>query len=60
MYKDKEVNKVVDWAVKFADKHNIGIQGVIASFISARDELCDIQKAIKFVENEYKNRGKGV
>lgn len=51
---DVETFDVVKWAVDLANKYQVGVQGVIASFISARDELDDDNLAKEFVENETK------
>lgn len=51
---DVETFEVVKWAVDLANKYQVGVQGVIASFISARDELDDDNLAKEFVENETK------
>ena len=51
---DVETFEVVNCAVELANKYQVGVQGVIASFISARDELDDDNLAKEFVENETK------
>lgn len=48
----QEIDALVAWAVETADKYNVGIQGVINSVLSAKDELGDIDEAKKFVEKE--------
>ena len=49
-----EVDAIVLWAVGLANEHGVGVQGVIASFISVRNELGDNDLAKEFVENETK------
>lgn len=52
----QKINDVVLWAVKVADENNVGIQGVIASYLSAREQLKDSNKAMEFVESEAKSK----
>lgn len=54
----QELDSIVLWAVELADKYDIGIQGIIAGFISAREELKDSNKAKIFVESESKEMGR--
>lgn len=49
---DVETLEIVKWAVGLANKHCVGVPGVIASFISAREDLGEVAK--EFVENETK------
>lgn len=50
----QETLQIVGWAVDLANKCNVGVQGVISSFIAANSELGDIDKAKDFVEKETK------
>lgn len=49
---NKQVFEVIEWAVNLADTYNVGVQGIIASFISARKELQNDEAAKEFVERE--------
>ena len=51
---DIETLEVVKWAVDLADRYNIGVTGVISSFIDARKVLESDEAAKAFVENETK------
>lgn len=54
---NQETLQIVGWAVDLANRCNVGVQGVISSFISANSELRDIDKAKAFVEKETKEMG---
>lgn len=47
-----ETLEITKWAVDLANKYDVGIQGVIASFISARKILKSDEDAKTFVEKE--------
>lgn len=47
-----ETLEITKWAVDLANKYDIGVQGVIASFISARKVLKNDEDAKTFVEKE--------
>lgn len=44
--------EITEWAVNLANTYGVGIQGVIASFISARKLLENDEAAKTFVEKE--------
>ena len=51
---NQDTLKVVGWAVDLANRCNVGVQGVISSFIAANSVFRDIDKAKAFVEKETK------
>lgn len=44
--------EITKWAVDLADRYDVGIQGIIASFLSARKVLKSDEDAKTFVEKE--------
>lgn len=47
-----ETLEITKWAVDLANKYNVGVQGIISSFISAREVLESDEAAKTFVEKE--------
>lgn len=44
--------EITEWAVNLANVYGIGVQGIVASFIKARQVLGDDEAAKTFVEKE--------
>lgn len=50
----KLVDEVILWAVNIADKYHVGVQGVIANYLLAKEQLGNSKEAMAFIESELK------
>lgn len=46
--------EITEWAVNLANTYGIGVQGIVASFIKARQVLESDELAKEFVEKEIR------